>query len=90
MKLTATIHQPAGSKSARAESVGVKPGDRPGDEERDRERKQIDPGPQRRPLKAVSMQRKPDALKPDDEHELQPASAHRREQPSKSFRSRRP
>ena len=42
---------------------------------------QIDARPQRGGLEAVAVQRKPDALQPDDEHELQTAAAHRRHQP---------
>ncbi len=44
-------------------------------------RQQVDARPQRRRLEAVAVQRKPDALQPDDQHELQAAAAHRGHQP---------
>ena len=56
---------------SRAVAVGEPTGDRPGDEEAAGQREHVDAGPQRRALEAVAVQRQPDALQPDDEHELQ-------------------
>ncbi len=54
--------------------VGQPPGDRTGDEKRGGHRQQVDAGPQWRLVVVVAVQRQPDALQPDDQHELQAAT----------------
>jgi hypothetical protein len=49
--------------------------DGPGDEEPGRHRQHVDAGPERCPLEAVAVQRKPYSLQPDDQHEHQAAAA---------------
>ena len=44
------------------------------------QRQQEDAGPQRCVGVVVAVQRQPDALQPDDQHELQPAAGHRGQQ----------
>ena len=75
----ATSSPPAGEQP-RAVPVGQVPGDRPGDQEADGQRQQVDAGPQRRVREVVAVQRQPDALQPDDQHELQAAAGDRAEQ----------
>lgn len=48
-------------------------GQEPGDEETGGKREHIDAGPQRGVLERVAVRRQPDALQPDDQHELQTA-----------------
>ncbi len=80
MKLAANTSMPAVAKPARAEPVGQIARDRTRDQERGGQREQVDPGPQRRLGVAVAVQRQPDALQPDDQHELQAAASDRRDQ----------
>ena len=55
-------------------------GDRAGDEDAGGERHHIQPGPQRGAFEAVSVQGQPDALQPNDEHELQSSPAEEEEE----------
>src|SRR4029453_15273869 len=50
------------------------------DQEAEGERDHVDPGPQRRGGEAVAVQGQPDALQPDDQHELEAAAADRGQQ----------
>ena len=63
-----------------AEPVRKEPGHRAGDQEAHGEREHEDAGPQRRPVEAVAVQRQPDALQPDDQHELEATASDRRQQ----------
>ena len=49
----------------------------PAIEEPDRQRQHVDAGPQRRAGEVVAVQRQPDALEPDDQHEHETAAADR-------------
>ena len=63
-----------------AELVGQYSGQRRGHQEAGRQRHQVDAGPQRGLAEVVAVQRQPDALQPDDQHELHAAAAHRQHQ----------
>ena len=56
---------------------GERAGDRPRRQDTQRQGQHEDAGPERRRFVAVAVQRQPDALKPDDQHELQPAAPYR-------------
>src|SRR5579885_731732 len=58
-------------KEARAKAVGKIATERPHHNETGHQWQHVDACPERRHLKAIAMQRQPDALQPDDEHELQ-------------------
>ena len=75
---------PGGGEPARAEAVGQVAGDRARDQEGDRERQQVDARPQRRLDVVVAVQRQPDALQPDDEHELQSAAGDGGDEPGRA------
>ena len=63
-------HQPDGGDNPCAVAIREVARDRAGREKTDREREQGDARPQRRVGVAVAVQRQPDALEPDDQHEL--------------------
>ena len=63
----------AGGERPGAVAVGQYPGDRPGDEEPDGEGQHVDAGPQRGAGEVVAVQRQPDPLQPDDQHEHEAA-----------------
>jgi hypothetical protein len=73
-------HHPAGGEGPDAVTVGEPPGHRPGHQKAGREREHVDAGPQRCPVEAVAVQGQPDALEPDDEHELEAAASDRGQQ----------
>ena len=62
----------------------------PGDQESGRQREQEDAGPQRGVGVVVAVQRQPDALQPDDEHELQATLGERRRERGGVARAERP
>jgi hypothetical protein len=78
--VTATSSSPAVARIRAPCRSGQPPGQRPGGEEADRQRQQVDPGPQRRLLEVVPVQRQPDPLQPDDQHELHAAAGDRGQQ----------
>ena len=86
MKLPAKTSIPAVARSARADPVGDQPGHGSGDQHPDRHRQQEDSRPQRRVRVVVSVQRQPDALQPDDEHELESAACHGYREPGRVAR----
>jgi len=63
-----------------AEVVGQPARNRPGEQEAQRQRQQVDAGPQRGLRVVVPVQRQPDPLQPDDQHELHAAPADRGQQ----------
>ena len=71
-----TSSRPPVANGSRAIAVGQVAGQRARDQEAGGEREQVDARPQRRVGEVVSVQRQPDALQPDDQHELQAAACH--------------
>ena len=65
---------PGGGEDAGAIAVGEVAADRSHDHEADRQRQHVDAGPQRRILEGIAVQGQPDALQPDDDHQIQAAA----------------
>ena len=72
--------QAGGGEQPGPEAVGEDPGERPDDQEAERQRDHVDARPQRGLAEAVAVLRQPDALQPDDQHELDAAAAEGAEQ----------
>ncbi len=73
-------HEATGRERLGAEAVGERARDGTRDEEPDGERDEVDAGPERCVFVRVAVQWQPDALQPDDQHELEAAAADRREE----------
>ncbi len=66
---------PSGREGSGAEMIGERPREGSGDEEARGQGQHVDAGPQRRADEVVAVQRQPDPLEPDDQHEHQPTPA---------------
>ena len=71
---------PQGGEPLLAVAVRQPPRDRSGGQEPHRHRHQVDARPQRRRVEGVAVEGQPDALQPEDQHELQAAASHAGEQ----------
>ena len=80
MNVSATSTRPPVANGPGAVAVGENAADRPRGQEPDGERDHVDAGPQRRLREAVAVQREPDPLQPDDQHEHETAPAQRGEE----------
>ena len=69
--------QATGREQAGAVAVGEPARGRAGGEEAHRQGQHVDAGPERRGLEVVAVLGQPDALEPDDQHELEPTPADR-------------
>ena len=80
MKLAPNTSMPAVAKPRAPKRSDREPDIGPEIEEAGGQRQQVDAGPQRRLGVVVAVQRQPDPLQPDDQHELQPAAGDGRDQ----------
>ena len=73
-------HQTEGGNTSSPSSVGDDARERSRDEESDGQGNHVDASPQWGLGEVVAVLGQPDALQPDDQHELQPASSHGRQE----------